>query len=145
MKYTLEVNINLSRERTIELLDNAENMKKWQDGLQSYEQIKGEPGKVGSKMGLNFKVGGREFQVVETIIDNNFPSEFNVEYEASGIWNSVENRFEVIDENTTKWIANHEYKMLTFMYRIFARLNPGMFKKQSLKVMNSFKRFAENA
>lgn len=39
MKYTNEIQIDVPRDRMIELLDDAENMKHWQKGLVNYEFI----------------------------------------------------------------------------------------------------------
>lgn len=44
MKYELEITINLPRERVIELFDNPDNLKKWQEGLQSFSHRSGTPG-----------------------------------------------------------------------------------------------------
>ena len=49
MKYTTQVEINLPRKRVIELFDNSENLKKWQEGLISFDHIEGEAGKEGAK------------------------------------------------------------------------------------------------
>ncbi len=46
--YTVEIEIALPRDRVIELFDNAENLLKWQKGLQSFEHISGEPGQPGT-------------------------------------------------------------------------------------------------
>ncbi|MFQ5507583.1 MAG: SRPBCC family protein [Planctomycetota bacterium] len=46
--YTVEVDIDLPRERVIELFDNADNLYKWQPGLQSFEHLSGEPGQPGA-------------------------------------------------------------------------------------------------
>ena len=58
------------------------------------------------------------------------------------MWNQLDNYFIVVDDNTTKWKIDNEFKgkgMLALMLFLF----PGMFKKQSLKFMNNFKAFAE--
>ena len=39
MKYTVEIDINLSREEFITKFDNPNNMKHWQRGLLSYELL----------------------------------------------------------------------------------------------------------
>ena len=59
--------INLPREKVIELFDNPDNMKHWQLGLVSFENISGTPGEVGTKSRLKYKMGKRDVEMVETI------------------------------------------------------------------------------
>ena len=71
MKYTLEIDIHLPREKVIELFDNPDNMKHWQPGLLSFEPLSGTPGTVGAKSQLKYLMGKREIEMVETInVDN---------------------------------------------------------------------------
>ena len=44
MHYSVDIEIDLPRDRVIELFDSTENLYKWQRGLQSFEHIEGEPG-----------------------------------------------------------------------------------------------------
>ena len=52
MKYTVEIEIDLPRERVIELFDSTENCFKWQKGLLSFDHLSGEPGQPGAKSKL---------------------------------------------------------------------------------------------
>lgn len=52
MKYTNKIVINQSLGRTIELMDNAENMKKWMPNLLRYEIVSGKPREEGTKMDM---------------------------------------------------------------------------------------------
>ena len=52
MKYTLSLDIQLSLQRVIELFDNPDNWKSWQESLISFEPIVGTPGEEGSKTKL---------------------------------------------------------------------------------------------
>lgn len=142
MKYTNEVEINLSRQRVIELFDSAENMKHWQPGLQSYEFLSGTPGQEGAKMRLRFKMNNRELEMIETITKRNFPDEFDGIYEAKGVYNIQKNRFIDLGPNKTKWISESEFRFSGIM-KVFGFLFPGMFKKQSQKYLDLFKEFAE--
>ena len=144
MKYSKEVTINLPRKKVVELFDNPDNMSKWQDGLISFETISGKPGQPGSKSRLRYKMGKREIEMVETIVKRNLPNEFTGTYEARNVWNLVENFFEEVDKHTTRWTLKTEFRVRGFM-RILAFLMPGMFKKQTLKNMLDFKKFAEGA
>lgn len=142
MKYSNEIEINLPRKTVVDLFDNPDNMPKWQEGFISFEPISGEPGKKGSKSKLKYKMGKREIEMVETITKNALPDEFNGTYEAKNVFNIISNKF--IDQgNTTKWIAENEFQFSGFM-KLMGLFMPGAFKKQSLKYMKDFKKFAES-
>ena len=144
MKYTLELEINLPRNRVIELFDNPDNLKKWQPDLISFEHLSGEAGQVGAKSRLRYRTGKREFEMIETITVNKLPDEFSGTYEGKGFWNKVENRFSESGADKTKWVLDSEFKVGGIM-KIMSIFMPGLFKKQSLKFMKQFKEFAENA
>ena len=143
MKYEVEVEINLPRERVIELFNNPDNMKCWQPGLISFEHLSGETGQVGAKSQLHYKMGKRDIEMIETITVNNLPHEFSGTYEAKGVWNHVQNYFMELDDNKTLWKSVNEFKCSGFM-KIMVYLMPGMFKKESCKYLLNFKEFAES-
>ena len=76
MKYIREVVIDLPRDRVIELFDNADNLTKWQEGLQAFEHVSGEPGASGAKSRLVYDHRGRSFELIETITERNLPDDF---------------------------------------------------------------------
>ncbi|RMA58048.1 SRPBCC family protein [Ulvibacter antarcticus] len=143
MKYTSEIQINLSREKVIEKLDNAKNMKHWQKGLIGYEFLSDDPKAVGAKMNLSYKMGKREIEMTETIIKNDFPKEFHAVYDAKGVHNIQKNYFSEVDANTTKWVSENEFQFGGLMMKVMGFLMPGAFKKQSMKYLIDFKNFAE--
>jgi len=142
MKYTIETTIDLPLDTVIALFDNQENMKHWQPELQSFEHLSGDPGQVGAKSRLLYKMGKREVEMIETITVRNLPDEFSGTYEANGVLNIQKNIFK--EENgKTHWISECEFRMSGFM-KIMGWFMPGAFKKQSRKYMDQFKAFAEN-
>ncbi len=145
MKYSNQIEINLPLERVIELFDNGENLAKWQPGLLSFEHLSGEPGQPGSKSKLRYKMGKRELEMIETITLNELPHRMNGTYEANGTLNIMSNRFEAVDNNTTRWVSDNEFQFSNFPMKIMGWLMPGSFKKQSYKYMEHFKAFAESA
>lgn len=144
MKYTTAIEINLPRERVIELFDNPNNLKKWMKDLQSFEAISGIPGQVGAKSRLRFKMGAKEVEFIETITVRNLPREFSGTYESKGVWSETKNYFEDLGNNKTKLISENEFRFNGFM-KLLAWLMPGMFKKQSEQYLQAFKSFAEKA
>lgn len=144
MKYTVDITINLPRNRVIELFDNTENLKQWQEGLQSFEHISGETGQVGAKSKLLFDMNGRKIEMIETITNRNLPHEFSGTYEAKGVVNMIENHFYELGEDKTRWVAENEFNFSGIM-KIISFFMQGSFRKQTLKTMEAFKTFAENA
>lgn len=143
MKYTAEIEIKKPIDEVIALFDDPDNMSKWMEGLQSFEPISGTPGQVGAKSRLVFKMGKREIEMVETVTARNLPDELSVTYETKGIFNIVKNRFEKLSENKTMYLTENEFQFMGFM-KIIGFLMPGSFKKQSMKYLRDFKKFAEN-
>lgn len=118
-------------------------MSKWMEGLISFEHLSGTPGQVGAKSKLKFKIGKREIEMIETVTVRNLPEEFSGTYEAKVVFNSVKNKFVALPNSKTKYISEQEFHFKGFM-KIIAFLMPGAFKKQSMKYLNDFKKFAEN-
>ena len=135
MKYTSEIVINLPREKVIELFDNKANLIHWQEGLQSFEHLSGEPGSIGAKSILKYKMGKRNIEMTETILKKELPN-FDFLYEAKGVWNEVKNSFSEIDQNQTKWTIENDFRGKGMM-AVMIFLIPSMFKKQTMKFMKS--------
>ena len=142
MKYTTEIDINKPIEKVIELFDNPDNMDQWMEGLLSFEPLSGTPGQPGAKSKLIFKMGKREIEMTETILTRNLPDEFTGTYEAKGVFNIVKNKFVQLTDKKTRYITEQEFQFKGFM-KIIAFLMPGAFKKQSMKYLTDFKKFAE--
>jgi hypothetical protein len=143
MKFAVDIEVNLPRERVIELFDNADNMSKWMEGFRSFEHSSGEPGEVGAKSKLVLKMGKRDLEMIETVIVRNFPEEYSGTYDAKGVHNIIKNKFIELPNGHTKYLTEQEFQFKGFM-KIIGFLFPGAFKKQSLKYLVDFKQFAES-
>ena len=143
MKYQMTTVVNVPRDRMLELFDNPDNMKHWQPDLVSFEHLSGEPGEVGAKSLLKYETKRGKMEMVETITLKNLPEEFSGSYDMKGMHNEIKNFFEVVDENTTKWIFHSEFQFEGFLMKLMSAIMPGMFKKQSKEIMANFKQFAE--
>lgn len=144
MKYTSEIEIDKRIDRVIELFDDPKNLPKWMKGLESFEPISGRAGHVGSKSRLKFKMGKREFEMIETITVRHLPEEYTCTYELKGVNNIVKNKFIRLSDERTKYITEQEFQFSGFM-KIIGFLMPTAFKKQSMKYLIDFKNFVENA
>ena len=144
MKYSCEIIINAPRKEVIEKLDNAENMKHWQKGLIDYQFTSGTPGEPGATMSLEYQMGKRNLKMVETIVKNDFPNEFHANYDAKGVHNKQQNYFTELEDGSTKWRSDSEFKFSGFGLKLLGWIMPGAFKKQSLVYLKDFKAFVED-
>lgn len=142
MKYKNEITINAPREYVVALFTDPANIEKWQPGFQSMERIKGEGNEVGAQHRMRYKMGKRDIEMVETITQNALPELFAATYETKGVWNEVSNHFEELENGTTKYWTESEFKM-SGMMKLFGWIMPGAFKKQSQQYLDLFKNFVE--
>jgi uncharacterized protein YndB with AHSA1/START domain len=146
MRYQLELEIDAPRRRVVELFLDPDNLRQWQPGFVSFEQIgSGAPRAVGAKSKQVYRMGKREFEAIETITVHNPPEEFAATYEAEGVWNLISNRLTETAEGTTRWVLDAHYQFSSLLMKLMALLLPGMFKKQTLTFMQKFKEFAEKS
>ena len=146
MRYQLELDIDVSRERIIALFLDSNNLEKWQTSLVSFELISGtEHREVGSQSRQVHKMGGRELEIIETITVHNYPDEFSATYESADVWNLIENRFVDVGAGKTKWVLVSDFRSTNLFMKFLSFFFPGMFKKQTLTFMNKFKDFVEGA
>ncbi len=144
MKYTCTVDINLPIDKTVELWEDENNFKAWQDGFKSIELLSGTPNTKGAKSKIVLE-DNRRIELIETIITSDLPTEKKALYEHIHMTNTQTTRFEAIAEDKTRYISEVEYtKFNGFMIKLMAKLFPGKFKAQSQKWMDQFKDFAEN-
>ena len=140
MKFTCYTDIEAPLNKVIELFENPDNLKEWQDGFISIESISGTPGEVGSKSKLTYE----KLTLIETILRNELPEEFKANYEHKHMVNTMSCRFKKIDSNTTRFEQEINYtKFNGLAIKLMAKLFPGMFKKQVQKWLNQFKTFTE--
>ena len=111
MRYQLELDIELPRERVLELFLDPESLHQWQPDLVSFEPLgDGDPRDVGAKSRQVHKMGGREIEILETITVRDDPEKFAATYEADKVWNLVENQFLDDGGQRTRWILESDAK-----------------------------------
>lgn len=143
MKYTLDIIINKPIDEVVNLFNNPENIHVWMEGLQSVDILEGVPGKKGAKCALKFLHGNKETEMIETILESDLPNRLVKTYDSKGVNNIIFTSMESVEGNKTKYISTQEFKMHGFM-KVVAFLAPGMFKKQTKKILTNFKNFAES-
>lgn len=143
MEYTNEITIEQPRSLVVELFDDPENMKQWQEGLLELEHVSGDPGQPGANSRLLIESSGRKIEMIETVIKRDLPDEFHAKYTTEGVENWVKNYF--IDEgpNRTRWVTENRFEF-SGMMRIVSFFMRGAFPKQTQQSMQDFKEFAES-
>lgn len=137
MTYTKEIVINKDINTVFEKLTSPEFMTEWQESLDSYE--KNEDG----KWVYTDSHSGKPMRIVENVLEKQAPSTFKVEYTTNGVINIMHNKLEAVDENTTKWISDNEFKFTNLMMKVIGLLFGGSFSKQTEKDMQAFKKAIE--
>ncbi len=144
MKFTCSVVIDAPIDQVIQLFDNPDHLKEWQDGFISFEPLSGTPGTPGAKSLLTYKHGKREMQLIETITAKNLPKEFSGTYEHKHMDNAVTCSFKALSHNTTRMdYLVHYTKFKGFIPKLMAFLMPGLSKKYTQKWLDQFKDFVE--
>ena len=144
MTYTISIIIEQQLHYVIDKFDSRDNLKHWHKGLLNAEHLSGTPGRLGSKMKLDYHLDGRHMQLIETITKRNFPHEFHATYTTKGMHNLQENSFEATTEGFTKWSSQNEFRATSFFMHLMLFAMPGAFKKQSMAFMTNFKNFVEH-
>ena len=142
MKYELQIDIEASRELVADLYRDVSRMREWQPNLIERKLVSGAPDAKGSKCELEVQMGKRSISMTETVVESNLPESFSVVYEAKGVFNPVDSRFEELSPDRTRWLFQSEFRCKGFIW-LMTVLMPSAFKKESLKHMNSFKSFVE--
>ena len=91
---------------------------------------------------LTYQTGRRKFKITETIIRNELPRHYDVQYKLKGLTQIMKNSFSATDGNSTKWNSEVEFQFRGLM-SLIARFMKTGFEQQTLAVMQSFKRFVE--
>lgn len=142
MEYTLEIVVNVPRDRFVELFDNPENMSQWQKGLISFSPLSGTPGQPGATSKLVYQRGKKTMEMIETVTVRELPNRFHGTYDVQGVHNVSNNEFEEFGDGKTLWRTYNRFDLKGPM-KLFGLVAGGSFRKQTYSMMEDFKRFAE--
>ena len=142
MKYTVSIDLDLPREKVVELYDDPANLVKWQPGLTSTELVSGTAGQPGATSKLTFKMGKRNMEMIENVIEKDLPDHIKTAYDAKNVHNIVDVRFVEVAPDKTRLENTSEFQFSGFM-KLMGVLMKGAFPKQTMKYMRHFKAFAE--
>ena len=142
MNYTLEIEIDQPKAKIAELFGNPDNLAYWQPGFQSCEPLESPAGEP-RQYRMLYKHGKRDIEMHETVIADDLPDKYTARYKAPGMVMHIENVFEELSSNKTRWVSHNTATVSGFFMRLMTFIMPGCFKKQSFLYMKHFKAFAE--
>ncbi|MFY1692523.1 SRPBCC family protein [Plantactinospora sp. WMMB782] len=153
MKYTNSIEIDLPREKVVQLLADPTHLPKWLRGMVLHEPVHGIHGQLGTRSRVVLQSGKRKIECTETITRRDpadlhgIPSEVVVHFDretvGAGMWSVVRDRLTEATPETTLWESESEYRFSGLLMRLVALLMPSAFQKQSQQHMQDFKAFAE--
>lgn len=146
--YSIEINIPIKK--AMQLFQNQNYFKEWQDGLVSFKNTSQSVGKLNSTREMKIRMVGTTIIMNETVTKIDLPHVWEATYRTKGVINYQSNRFR--ESETTKngivtpstlWDSKSVFKF-TGVMRLLAKTNPQLFTSQNLNFMKSFKKFAES-
>lgn len=142
MKFHIEIVVDISFAKLLDLFENPENLKRWQPNVISFTPLSGQIGQVGATAEIRYDMVVKKIVMKETILKRNIPDEFVLRYDSDGVSNTVTNNFKEIAPNKTRWIMQNNFQFKGLM-KYAALALKGVFKKQTELTMERFKKFAE--
>lgn len=131
--------------KVVELWKNENSYSEWQDGFIKIDHISGKPGEESSQSEIYLMYNNREMKLLQTVLKDNLPKEKIVLVEHEHMTNTMASRFRELRDNRTEYIVEIEYtKFNGIIPKLMSKLFPGMFKKQSQKWLDQFKKYAES-
>jgi len=112
MKCTVEIIIDLPRQRVVELYCCPDNLQLWWDDLISFEHVGGEHGEIGARYTQCFHANGKKMKSTQTILEIDLPRTLRQaqEFEAPILLSAIiTDRFEETDGQRTRWSTIHEF------------------------------------
>jgi hypothetical protein len=153
MKYTVSIEIALPREQVVQMLADPAHLPKWLRGLVLHEPLNGMHGHVGTESRVVMQMGRQKMELTETItrrepVDlHGIPSDAAVHYDreivAEGVWSAARERFTEVGPEATLWASENEYRFSGVPMRLVGPFVRGALRKQSRRLMQDFKAFAE--
>ncbi|MDC0737352.1 SRPBCC family protein [Cognatishimia sp. SS12] len=141
MNYSVEMEIDLHRDRVVEMLTTHDTRRRWQPGFVGHVPLDGTPGTVGATTQLTFQVGEQRFHMIETILDRDLPRSFTVSYVSMQSASISRNRFTDVDGGRTLWTVDMQMK-LQGTYKLMSMLSKNTFRAQTEALMRSFADYA---
>ena len=142
MKLKFETVIDASLDTVWAAFDNPDNMARWQQNLESFRHVSGEPGQPGAVSELRYDEKGKEVILTETITERRDPDFLAGTYDSPMGKTLIVNHFEAVDENSTRWTFWCNFTFKGFM-KVMSLLVSGVIRKRTEADMERFKLMVE--
>lgn len=141
----LQLEITIARDRLFvwRQFDDPEKRSRWQENLQEIEYVYGDAGKPGSVTQYIFNENGEKEVVEETVLERKPPGQFVARYHSSEDARRVDERFETIGGNQTRWIRLVDVRAHSLLGRVRNALFKGGIEREMSAEMERFKRMVE--
>jgi hypothetical protein len=142
VKIKTEIIIAADRNTVWRLFDSPDNLHRWQPTLKSITHRSGTPTELGAVSELVYVENGRDITMTQTVIERREPDFVAAEYVSRWGKALLVNHFEVIDDNTTRWLAyaNHTF---TGVMRLGGLFIGKSIRERAEANMNRFKLLVE--
>ena len=142
MKLKFETVIDASLDTVWAAFDDPDNLNRWQQNLESFKHISGEPGQPGATSELVYDEKGRKVVLKETITERREPDFLAGTYESRMGKTLIVNHFESVSEDSTRWTSwcNFTFKGLMKITSLFVS---GIIRKRTEADMQRFKLMVE--
>ena len=139
MKLNFEVTIDASLDAVWSAFNNPDNMARWQTNFHSYTHESGQPGSVAK---LTFNENGKMVVLTETITERRDNKFLAGSYESAHGTTLIFNRFEPVDDHTTRWTSWCHFSFKGFM-RVMSLFVGGVIRKRTEADMQRFNLLVE--
>ncbi len=142
MKFKFETVIDADLETVWAAFDNPDNMNRWQQNLESFKLVSGEPGQPGAVSELVYDEKGKKVVMKETITERRQPDFLAGTYESPIGKALIVNHFEAVDQDSTRWSA---WCNVTFqgLMKVMSLFVGGAIRKRTEADMLRFKLMVE--
>ncbi len=142
MKLTFDTVIDASLDTVWAAFDNPDNMVRWQQNLESFDHVSGEPGQPGAVAELVYDEKGKKVVLKETITERREPDFMARTYESPMAKTLLVNHFEAVGKDSTHWTSWCNFTFRGFM-KIMSLFVSGAIRKRTEADMQRFKLMVE--
>jgi len=143
VKQNFEILIDASIDTVWAAFDNPDNMGRWQQNFHSYTHKSGDPGQPGSVAELKFDEKGKTVVLTEIITERRAPDFLAGTYESAYRTTIIVNRFEGVDDDSTRWTSWCRFSFKGFM-KFMSLFIAGNIRKRTEGDMQRFKLMVES-
>lgn len=142
MKLKFETVIGADLDTVWAAFDDAPNKVRWQQNLDSVNQVSGDPGQPGAVAEYVYDENGRKMVITETITERRQPDFMAGLYESPVAKTLVFNHFKAVDKNSTSWTSWCNFSFRGVM-KIMSLFIVGTIRKRTEADMQRFKLLVE--